>query len=231
LFRHGGRRKGAGRKPKGSRAGARHETRPELAGTEALHVVLRVADGVGSLREPAVYGAIQRATKLARERGRFRIVQLSIQRTHVHMLVEADNKEKLAAGMHGFEISAARRINTVLGKDGNRRCGKVFADRYHLVVITSPRRARRVLAYVMLNWRRHGEDRKPDARSWMVDAYSSARSFPHWLELEHACVMTPAVPTYGALEVCAPRTWLLSAGWRKGGPISAFEVPGPMPRA
>lgn len=190
LFRHGGRRKGAGRKPTGMRAGAAHKTRPELAGTEALHVVLRVADGVGSLRQPAIYAAIQKASRTAKDRGRFRIVQLSIQRTHVHMLVEAEDKTKLAAGMHGFEIAAARNINTVLGADGVRRRGKVFAGRYHLVVITSPTQARRVLAYVMLNWRRHREDRVREARAWMVDPYSSARSFSDWQELASGGAVT-----------------------------------------
>lgn len=230
LFRHGGKRKRAGRKPRGPRAGSRHQTRPELTGVEALHVVLRVADGVGSLRKPEVYGAIQKASRLAKERGRFRIVQLSIQQTHVHLLVEAADKSKLAAGMQGFQISAARHINTVLGQDGVRRRGRVFADRYHLVVITSPTQARRVLAYVMLTWRKHHEDRVRDARGWQVDPYSSARSFPHWRELDQGGELTPAVPKYGALAVSAPQTWLLSAGWRLGGLISIYEVPGPIER-
>lgn len=228
LFRHGGRRKGAGRKAKGARAGARHQARPELRGTEALHVVLRIADDVGSLRQPAVYGAIQRASRTAKARGAFRIVQLSIQRTHIHLLVEADDKAKLAAGMQGFQISAARNINTVLGKDGKRRRGKVFADRYHLVVITSPRQARRVLAYVMLNWRKHHEDREREARGWLIDPYSSARSFPHWIE--QARVATLAPPTYGALEVSPPQTWLLATGWQLAGPLSIFDTPGPIVR-
>jgi REP element-mobilizing transposase RayT len=204
LFRHGGRRKGAGRKPNGARAGAAHKKRPELAGTEALHVVLRVADGVGSLREPAIYGAIQRATRTAKLRRQFRIVQLSIQQTHVHLLVEADDKAALATGMQGFQISATRNINAVLGAGGaRRRRGKVFADRYHLVVIESPTQARRVLEYVMCNWRKHHEDRVRERRGWMVDAYSSGRSFLHWQEFERSCVVTPALPSYGALEVSA----------------------------
>jgi REP element-mobilizing transposase RayT len=230
LFRHGGRRSGAGRKPKGTRAGAGHRARPELIGTEVLHVVLRVAEGVGSLRQPVVYGALQKATRLAKVRGRFRIVHLSIQRTHVHLLVEAEDKARLAAGMQGFQISAARHINTALGKEGERRRGKVFADRYHLVVITSPRQVRHAIAYVLLNWRKHHEDRRREARGWMIDPYSSARAFPHWLELSQGGVLGPAVPTYGALEVSAPQTWLLSTGWQRAGSISVHQVPGPVAR-
>ena len=34
-----------------------------------------------------------------------------------------------------------------------------------------------------------------------------------------------------ALPVARPETWLLREGWKKHGPISAFEIPGPRPRA
>jgi hypothetical protein len=68
-------------------------------------------------------------------------VHISLQRTHVHMLVEADHKAALARGMQGFLISAARNINTALGDGQRRRRGNVFADRYHVEVITTPTRA------------------------------------------------------------------------------------------
>src|SRR5262245_53780515 len=41
LFRRGGKRRGAGRKPKGSRAGIRHEARPDFKAYQPLHVVMR----------------------------------------------------------------------------------------------------------------------------------------------------------------------------------------------
>jgi hypothetical protein len=73
-------------------------------------------------------------------------------RTHVHMLVEAKDKLALARGMQGFQISAARNINTVLGPDRyRRRRGPVFADRYHVEVITSPTRAHHALSYLLIN--------------------------------------------------------------------------------
>jgi len=50
LFRRGGKRRGAGRKPNGPRACERHEARPDFKPYHALHVVLRVAPAVGSLR-------------------------------------------------------------------------------------------------------------------------------------------------------------------------------------
>src|SRR6185436_5816142 len=155
LFKHGGRRKGAGRKPIGPRAGAPHKKRPKIDRHQALHVVLRVAADVGCMRRRTLYKAIRDASVVAALRERIRIVHISIQRTHVHLLVEAETKLALARGMQGFQISAARNINTALGPDKyRRRRGKVFVDRYHLVVITSPRQARHVLSYILCNWRK-----------------------------------------------------------------------------
>jgi len=158
LFRRGGKRRGAGRKPKGARAGVRHGRRPEFKPYHPLHVVMRVVPAVGSLRRRQLYKAIRHATITAALRERIRIVHISLQRTHVHMLVEADSKHALARGMQGFQISAARHINTALGDGARRRRGKVFADRYHVQVITSPTQAHHAIRYILCNWRKHKED-------------------------------------------------------------------------
>jgi REP element-mobilizing transposase RayT len=183
LFRRGGKRRGAGRKPKGARAGAPHTQRPEIKPSHALHIVLRVDPGVGSLRRRVMYRAMRQATVTAALRERIRIVHISLQRTHVHLLVEAESKRALSRGLQGFQISAARHINTALGDGRRRRRGRVFSDRYHLEVITSPTGARHALAYVLNNWRKHGEDRQGAARAWLVDPFSSGISFPDWAEL------------------------------------------------
>jgi REP element-mobilizing transposase RayT len=166
LFRRGGKRKRAGRKPKGARAGSPHRKRPKIRPNQALHVVMRVVSAVGNMRRRSLYKAMRDATITAGLRERLRIVHISLQRNHVHMLVEADTKLALARGMQGFQISAARHINTALGADRyRRRRGPVFADRYHLEVITSPTRARRALSYILNNWRKHREDRQGLART------------------------------------------------------------------
>jgi REP element-mobilizing transposase RayT len=121
LFRRGGKRRGAGRKPAGARARESHDARPKFKACHPLYVVMRVAPGVGSLRRRKMYQALREATITAAMRERFRIVHISLQRTHVHMLVEADHKAALARGMQGFLISAARHINTALG-DARKRC-------------------------------------------------------------------------------------------------------------
>jgi REP element-mobilizing transposase RayT len=226
LFRRGGKRRGAGRKPNGSRAGERHAARPDFKSYHALHVVMRIAPAVGSLRRRKLYKAMRDATITAALRERFRIVHISLQHNHVHMLVEAEHKAALGRGMQGFAISAARHINTALGDGRQRRRGKVFADRYHVEVIKSPTRARHAISYVLSNFRKHGEDREGLASTWLVDPFSSAISFPDWAELEgHAC-MWPIRETYDPLVVRRPQSWLLREGWKlEGRPISAREVP------
>ena len=229
LFRRGGKRKGAGRKPKGARAGSPHQRRPKIQPTQALHIVLRVDPGVGNLRRGKLYKALRDATITAALRDRFRIVHLSLQRTHVHMLVEASNKQSLARGMQGFQISAARHINTALGVGARRRRGRVFTDRYHLEVITSPTRARRALSYVLNNWRKHREDQHGLASTWLVDPFSSGISFPDWLELADQAWMWPIRETYDPLVVRRPQSWVLREGWKCCGAISAHDVPSKRP--
>jgi REP-associated tyrosine transposase len=226
LFRHGGKRKGAGRKPKRGRAGSPHQPRPVIKPYHPVHVVMRVVPAVGSLRRRDLYKAMRNATITAALRERFRIVHVSLQRTHVHMLVEAPDATALARGMQGFEISAARHINTMMGSPGQRRRGQVFADRYHVEVIKTPTQAHHALSYVLSNWRKHGEDQGELPSTWLVDPFSTGILFPDWKELEDKPVMWPIRETYDPLVVRTPGCWLLREGWKKSGSISVHDVPG-----
>jgi putative transposase len=228
LFKkRGGKRRGAGRPPNGKRAGSPHKERPFLHARYPVHVVLRVISAVGSLRRRCVYRAIREATLTAARREGFRIVHLSIQRTHVHLLVEANDKRALASGMQGFQISAAKHLNAAIskGKPGARRRGTVFPDRYHAEIITSPRQARHALSYVLGNWRKHQEDRAAPMSTWTIDWFSSAAMFPGWAEYGEEAFLWRGPETYDPLVVYQPRTWLLREGWKKTGAISCREVP------
>jgi len=228
LFKQrGGKRRGAGRPPKGARAGSPHKARPILQARYPVHVTLRAIAAVGSLRRRVTYKAIREATLTTARRERFRIVQLSIQRNHVHLIVEADNKEALAAGMQGFQISAAKHLNAAIskGKPGPRRRGSVFPDRYHAEIITSPSQARHALSYVMNNFRKHQEDRVSPMSTWTIDWFSSAATFPGWAEYGDQAFLWRGPETYDPLIVYQPRTWLLREGWKKTGEISCRAVP------
>jgi REP element-mobilizing transposase RayT len=228
LFKpRGGKRRGAGRKPKGRRAGSPHKARPYLHARYPVHVVLRVVGAVGNLRRRFTYRAIREATLTTARREDFRIVHVSIQRTHIHLLVEAQHKQALASGMQGFQISAAKHLNAAIshGKPGPRRRGTVFPDRYHAQIITSPRQARHTLSYVLMNWRKHQEDRAQPMATWMLDWFSSAVTFPGWAEYGEEAFLWRGPPTYDPLVVYQPKTWLLREGWKKVGTISVREVP------
>ena len=228
VFRtHGGKRPGAGRKPAGKRPGARHVARPEHNPRHPVHVTLRVVGSVGVLRRRDTYLALREATIVTAKRESFRIVQMSIQRDHVHLVAEAADKEALSQGVRGFSISAARQINkAITARGGDRRTGRVFADRFHARPLTSPRAVRNALAYILQNWRKHGEDQAPFARTWKVDPFSSGALFFGWKELEHTPFLWPLPPTYLPLIVLRPRTWLLQS-WSRFHPlISVHEVPG-----
>ncbi len=219
----GGKRRGAGRKRKSGRKTESHRPRNEFSPHHPLHVVLRVNQAIGSLRKRDCYKALRDASFKVLGRDDFRIIHISIQQTHVHLIVEASCQDALAKGMQGFEISAARRLNAMFARRrGRPRRGKVFVDRYHRDVITSPRQARNTLAYVLNNWRKHGEHLRGAARGWTLDPYSTAMAFYGWKEQPAAWL---APETYQRMGVMAPETWLLSAAWRSQPPISLYEVP------
>jgi REP element-mobilizing transposase RayT len=219
----GGKRKGAGRPPKGKRSSERHKARPRLKKSHPVHVVLRVVPEVGRLRRRNLYRAIQRGMVTAIPRHDFRICDVSVQGNHIHLIVEADDERALARGMQGFQISTAKHINRALSQEtGRRRTGQVFADRYHATQLTSPRQVRHGLCYVRNNWRRHGEDRKLPGRAF--DPFSTGEYSGGWDD---------GATTYWLrdddviLPICRPQSWLLSTGWRTAGLLSPWELPGP----
>ncbi|HEV7557001.1 MAG TPA: transposase, partial [Kofleriaceae bacterium] len=177
--------KRTGRPKRGERASERHNKRASVKPSEPVHVVLRVAAAVQTLRRGRIYQAVRAALVTTFSRDGFRIVHLSIQASHVHLLVEAKDRMALSRGMQAFQISAAKHINAVLvGDDGRRRRGCVFVDRYHAQAITTPRQARHTLAYVLNNWRHHGEHRQDFAHGLAVDPFSSADCFDGWQRLD-----------------------------------------------
>jgi putative transposase len=165
---HGGRRK-HGKRPRSPRQrSAPHRARPSHAKNHPVHVTLRGARRLPSLRKQTVFLAIRRAlAKTWREW--FRVVQFSVQTNHIHMIVEGHDRAALSRGMRGLTIRLARNINGSAGRRGN-----VFSDRYHARALKSPHEVRSCLVYVLLNVRKHL--RRPAA----VDPASSGFWFHGW---------------------------------------------------
>ena len=212
----GGRRKGAGRKKTSS--ATPHRKRPPLASRHPVHVTLSVDPNLPQegLRRPDLTACIEDCLREIRETWTvFRVVHYSIQRHHLHLVVEAANRNALSRGMQGLTIRVAKRINKVLG-----RRGKVFIDRYFETVVKSPRQARHVLSYVLLNTQRHAAQSGQRCEPGWIDPCSSGRYFDGWRGLR----VRP--PPDEEPTVSEPHTWILSTGWRRFGLVSLDAVPG-----
>ena len=77
-------------------------------------------------------GEFERSLAVASERGEFRVVHYSVQRNHVHMIVEAAGKQALGRGMKAVASRLAFAVNRVF-----QRTGRVLEGRYHLHLLTS----------------------------------------------------------------------------------------------
>jgi putative transposase len=204
----GGRRKGAGPKPRGERPGVSHRTRAPLAARFPVEVTMRVKSGLPSLRGLREHSALRAAIIAGCERAAFRLVHYSAQSNHLHLIVEGSCRTALSRGLQGLAIRMARALNRLW-----RRLGSVFADRYHDRILRSPREVWNALRYVLNNARKHG--------AWSSrtrpDPLSSSAWFDGWRE-------RPPEPAESSPTARA-RTWLLRAGWRFHGLISIVATP------
>jgi len=213
----GGRRAGAGRKPQ---SGPRipHLRRGAITRHTPCHLTLRVRRNVASLRSARLVRELERSFAEACERGTFRLVHYSIQRDHVHLIVEADDAAALGRGMSSIGARLARAVNRVF-----RRRGKVFADRFHHRVLRTPREVRNVLAYALHNARKHAPAGRAAGPAVVppLDPASSSRWFSGWTRS-----VAPAPPAAGIAPVARARSWLLRVGWLRHGRIDPGEAPG-----
>jgi hypothetical protein len=136
----------------------------------------------------------------------FQVVHHSIQKDHVHLIVEATNRTTFSSGMRSLSIRLALRINWLL----RRKSGKVLRERYHRRDLFSARQVRRVLVYVLLNGAKHKV-----VPFGQLDEFSSSLSFDGWIE-----ALPPS--TAGPLGL-SPRTRLLRDDWRPLGLLSPEE--------
>ena len=215
FMNHGGKRRGAGRKPKApGRPGVSHRRRPTLTGQHPVHITLRVHEDVPNLRRNAFHVVLIDALRASSDRDGFRICQFVVMGNHLHLLVEADSTRHLARGVQSLTIRLAHRINRAA-----KRFGRFFADRYHAHVLRTPTEVHHALSYVLLNQRKHEAERSSYVpRVFSADAFSSAAWFDGWA--------TPPANVSNlrrahAPPVAASRTWLLTQGGRKLGPIAA----------
>jgi putative transposase len=155
----GGRRPGAGRKPKGARAGVTHLARGRLRRLP-IHVSWRMRKHVWNLRSRRSFRRVEEAFWAACDRFGMRITHFSVMGNHVHLIVEAEDHVALSRGMQGLGVRIAKKLNKLMG-----RRGAVLADRYFSRVLKSPSQVRRAVQYVLRNHVKHfdlAENAPPD---------------------------------------------------------------------
>ena len=145
----GGKRKGAGRKPVGRKAGVSHKARPVLKRRFPVHVTWRMREGVWNLRAQRCLGVLQRAF-LAGSKQSFQIVHYSVMGNHIHLLVEAEDQRSLSRGMQGLGIRIAKGLQKVMG-----RLGHVIKERYHAHILKTPTEVKNARRYLLNNAHHH----------------------------------------------------------------------------
>lgn len=222
VFRsRGGARAGAGRTARAERIGLLpHVARAAHVETQPVHVTVRAVSSSPSLRSERIFAALRAIFARASEKG-FRLVQFSVQGNHLHMIVEADDGVALARGVQRLLSRAAMAVNALA-----RRSGRLWGDRHHRQPLTTPRKVRNALVYVLFNLRKH---EVPGSNGWLtalesLDPCSSVFWFKDW----SPAAPPPAIPRdVGPPLVVAGRSWLSGDGWRRRGLLRFDELPRP----
>ncbi|MBL8901627.1 MAG: transposase [Planctomycetes bacterium] len=189
-----------------------HRQRSRKKRNEPLHVTVHLADGLPSLCRGGALQFVLAALSASSDRHGMRIIHYSIQRDHLHLLVEAEDRECVARGMNALLSPLARALNKLWG-----RRGKVFPERYRDEVLSTPTQARNALRYVLQNGKKHGV-----VLPSSIDLCSSAPVFDGW----KTGPSIASIPSERAVAVVAPAsTWLLTAGWRRHGLLDIRELP------
>jgi REP element-mobilizing transposase RayT len=189
-----------------------------------VHLTLRIAGGVPSLRAGRLFERVRFALAAGRERFGFRLVHFSVQSDHLHLIAEARDGRALALGVQGLSVRVARAVNRALA-----RRGRLFADRYHCRALKTPRAAHYAIRYVLLNARKHRASVAPgfidecSSSAWFGDfqrpdelAFGAVQTRSRWRA--SSGVESPVVPA---------RTWLLRVGSRRRGGFDIDDTPGP----
>ncbi len=174
-------------------------------------MTLRARAGLPPLRDDGIFcemrQAIAGASRSPAVGAAFRVTEFSVQRDHVHLIVEASDRDVLSRGVRGLVIRLARAVNRALGVRG-----PVWGDRYHARELSTPLAVRNALVYVLMNARKHGF--RIDSG---IDRFSSAPWFDGF--------SPSATPAEALSPVSAARTWLAARGWRRRGLVRSDERP------
>jgi hypothetical protein len=213
----GGKRDGAGRKRSRPRPTVPHDARGNVREYQPVLVTMRLRDGVPSLRSRAAWECIVATFVRLRGRDGFQLVHYSVQKNHLHLIVECRDRDALAGAMTVYATRLAKALNRLFA-----RRGSLFDGRYHARSLTTPTETRYALRYVLSNARKHAMEAGACLPEDWLDPYSTAALFDGWTKRSRNAGCMPDLGTSPA------STWMLRIGWRErgGGPIDPNEIPG-----
>ena len=199
---HGGSRRGAGR-PRARLHDPAHTARPQLNSRTPSHVTLRFVEEVPNLRSEAFLNEFTRAIEKAKAKG-LAVSQFAIESNHIHLLIEVADNDTLTRGLLSLQGSITWGLRRAF-----RYFGSVFAGRFHLHPLASPREMKNALAYVLFNHAKHCKV------EWFADVFSSAFAFG---ELHWFVGRTTRPPKWQAQidrSLTPARSWLQKLGWKR----------------
>jgi putative transposase len=120
----GGRRPGAGRKPKGDKPLVSHARRAKIRPGARVSIRWRLDPAIELKGARAALGS---ALKAGSEGTGFKVKRAALRGRVAEFTVTARDSERLARGMQGLAIRFARALNRTVG-----RRGRVFVDRYEV---------------------------------------------------------------------------------------------------
>jgi REP element-mobilizing transposase RayT len=105
----------------------RNKKRDEFEERLPVHVTLRLAKGLPTLRRGHTHYVLRQVLIAGAQHDGFRLVHYGAMGNHIHIVCEADHHERLARGMQGVCVRIARTLNG--GGNGAERCSRIASTR------------------------------------------------------------------------------------------------------
>jgi REP element-mobilizing transposase RayT len=145
--------KGAGRPklPDHKKKSIPHRERAIIPRNTPVHVTIKINKHiVSTLRNKIIFKKISQAISKARNKG-IRLIHFTIQRDHVHMLIETNDKKQLGRAMQAMGISLAKSL-----KNLTKKKLRIFKDRYHVHILKTLKEVQNAKSYILGNALKHG---------------------------------------------------------------------------
>jgi hypothetical protein len=97
-----------------------------------VQITLKLQPGLPSLRTPALKACVEQAIDAGHERFGMRLLQHTLEKDGLSLLVTAPHRRALSRGIQGISVRIARAVNRKL-----ERKGRLFADRYDAQLVSS----------------------------------------------------------------------------------------------